>query len=86
MNTHPNYTTLDDIRQRKDELLGDIRKDDREMRTLWNTLFRKPDMLVSSSPSKRLSSLMSTSVGVLDAAILGWKLYRHRPEVVLRFG
>ena len=76
MNIPPNYTTLDDIRQRKDELLGDIRKDDREMRTLWNTLFRKPDMLVSSSPSKRLSILMSTSVGLLDAAILGWKLYR----------
>ncbi len=70
------YTTLADIRQRKEDLLDSIRDDDNQMRTLWGLLFRKPDMLTSSSPTKRLTSLMSTSVGVLDAAILGWKLYR----------
>ena len=70
------YATLADIRQRKEDLLSSIRNDDNQMRTLWGQLFRKPDMLTSTSPTKRLSSLMSTSVGVLDAAIVGWKLYR----------
>ena len=28
------------------------------------------------TPSKRLQRLMSTGIGMFDAALLGWKLYR----------
>ena len=51
--------------------------DDEKIKTLWNSLFKKPDALSkSASTSKRISSLMSMGAGALDGAILAWKLYR----------
>ena len=70
------YKSLEAIQTRKDALLKDIRKDDQQLRLLWGNLFHKPTMLVSASPSRRISGLMSAGAGVLDGAILAWKLYR----------
>ncbi len=71
------YRSLEAIRARKEYILKDIQKDDQHIRTLWASLFHKPDMLVSAkTPSKRINSLMTTGAGVFDAAILAWKLYR----------
>ena len=54
-----------------------IDADDEKIKTLWNSLFKKPDALLkSASTSKRISSLMSMGAGALDGAILAWKLYR----------
>lgn len=38
----PQYTSLNEIQQRKAELLKEIRKDSKEMNTLWHGLFNKP--------------------------------------------
>ncbi|MBR1469787.1 MAG: hypothetical protein IJ605_06745 [Prevotella sp.] len=70
------YRSLDEIRDRKDQLLDQIRKDDRQIKTLWGQLFAKPEPLSALSPSKRISSLMTTGAGVFDGILLGWKLYR----------
>ena len=68
------YRTLSQIRLRKAQLLTDITKESKQISTLWDSVFHKPQK--SSTPTKRFSDLMATGVGVADAVILGWKLYR----------
>lgn len=71
----PVYHNLDEIRLRKAQLLTDIAKDNNRMRKLWNNLFHKGKG-GKQTPSKRFSGLLSTGAGVLDGALLAWKLYR----------
>ena len=70
------YRSLEEIRDRKDLLLQEIRRDDQQIKTLWGELFPKQQPMAALTPSKRISSLMATGAGVLDGILLGWKLYR----------
>ncbi|MBP7856257.1 MAG: hypothetical protein KAZ98_00055 [Prevotella sp.] len=72
------YKTMEEIETRKATILAEIQKDDGKIRAQWHSLFAKPVAAFGkgSTPSKRLSGLMTTGAGVLDAFILGWKLYR----------
>ncbi|GAB6975370.1 hypothetical protein [Prevotella falsenii] len=86
-NNEPAYRTLNEIRLRKAQLLTDITKESKQISTLWDGMFHKPQK--SSAPTKRLSGLMATGVGVADAVILGWKLYRRisgKPSLFGFFG
>lgn len=74
-NNNTTYRSLADLQARKDELLVDIRKDDAQIRSLWSQLFSRSKTNAPSTPSKRINSLLNTGAGVLDAVILGWKLY-----------
>ena len=81
------YRTLSEIRLRKAQLLTDITKESKQISTLWDSMFHKPQK--SSAPTKRISGLMATGVGVADAVILGWKLYRRingKPSLFSFFG
>lgn len=69
-----NYRNLNEIRLRKAQLLTAIAKDNNKMSKLWNDLFHAPKK--AATPTKRLSGILSTGAGILDGAILGWKLYR----------
>lgn len=76
--THPtSFKTIEEIEIRKAMLLADIQKDDSKLRTQWHSLFERPAAAFnkSATPSKRINSIMSTGAGLLDAFILGWKLY-----------
>lgn len=68
------YKSLDDISQRKTELLAKIQKDQAEMGTLWNEMF-KPEKK-SRKKGMNLQSIMNTGIGVLDGALFAWKIYR----------
>ena len=69
--------SLESIRDRKAILLKDIRKDSQMIELQWNSLFHRPEMLKKdASPSKRVNSFINAGAGVLDAALLVWKLYR----------
>jgi hypothetical protein len=72
------YSTIEEIEIRKATLLAEIQKDDGKLRAQWHSLFAKPidAFSKSSTPSKRINGLINTGAGVLDAFILGWKLYR----------
>lgn len=71
------FSSLADIRLRKDLLRKDIVAEDERIKDLWHKLFTRPSALSkSASPSKRLSSMLSMGAGALDGAILAWKLYR----------
>ncbi len=71
------YRSLDDIRLRKETILDGIRDDGEKMQKQWNSLFRKPDALKKNqTPARRVSSFFNMGAGMVDAALLGWKLYR----------
>lgn len=73
----PSYTSLADLRLRKEQLLKDISADDAKIKTLWSSLFTMPEGLsANASPSKRLGSLLSIGASAFDGALLAWKLYR----------
>ncbi|MBP5258966.1 MAG: hypothetical protein K6A98_06725 [Prevotella sp.] len=69
------YKSLSDLRLRKEMLRSELRKDDKKMQKMWNSLFHKPEK-TALTPSSRIAGLMSTGAGILDGLILGWKLYR----------
>ena len=65
------YNNLHDIQVQKE-----IQTDDIKIKALWNELFHSKQSLSSATtPSKRVSQLISTGTGILDGVILGWKLY-----------
>ena len=71
------YTSLNEIRLRKELLRKDIEADDKKIKGLWKSLFVKPDALSkNASAGKRLNSLFSIGAGAFDGALLAWKLYR----------
>lgn len=71
------YSSLNEIRLRKELLRKDIEADDAKIKALWNSLFAKPDALSrKASPSKRMQSLFSIGASAFDGALLAWKLYR----------
>ena len=71
--TLPAYTTLRSIEERKKQLLREIRKDNEKMNKLRHQLFAKPTPVKGG---KRMQTLMTTSVGMLDGILFAWKLYR----------
>lgn len=68
------FKSLDDISQRKAELLEGIRGDAKSMSALWKEMFSPQQKGRKKGVS--LQSVMSTGVGVLDGALFAWKLYR----------
>ncbi len=69
----PEYKSLDDIRLRKAQLHADLIKDGNKIAGLWNELMYKPKD--TNKSAQRFSGVINTGVGMLDALILGWKLY-----------
>lgn len=71
------YSSLTEIRLRKELLQKDIAADDAKIKALWKSLFVKPDVLSKkATPGKRVQSLFSIGAGAFDGALLAWKLYR----------
>ena len=66
-NPNQPITSLEELQARKDLLKEEIQKEDQQIRELWNSLFHKPTML---------ASMLTKGAGIIDGAILGWKLYK----------
>lgn len=64
--------TLEDIAAYKARVKEEIRKDEKRIASQWHSLFDDEER----KNTNRWMSLMNTGMGVLDGAILGWKLYR----------
>lgn len=73
-NTHTIHT-LEEIVMRKNIVLESIHEDDKKIKELWGSLFQSND-LSSKTPAKRITGFFNIGAGVLDGAILAWKLYR----------
>ena len=79
------FSSLDDIRLYKEELLEQIRQDRDVISTKWNDLFHREDP-TPQSKAQKIMKMLSMGTGVLDGAMLGWKLYRKYQEGAFLFG
>lgn len=70
-----NNMTLLTIRARKAELQKDIDKSSDAIKQQWKNLFHSKQ-LPAYSPTQRFLSIASSSAGIIDGALFGWKIYR----------
>ena len=68
------YRTLEEIRQRKDQLLDEMQQDNKQFTTLWNQLFVKSE---NSSRGDYIASIVTNSVTVIDLFLLYRKLRKN---------
>lgn len=71
------YQSLLAIRARKAQLRKQIATSEEEIRTTWNSIFHKKKAPTPKTPTQRLLSMASSSMGIIDGALLGWKLYKR---------
>lgn len=64
--------TLEDIAACKARVKEEIRKDEKRISQQWHSLFDDGER----KNTNKWMSLVNTGMGVVDGAILGWKLYR----------
>lgn len=74
MNT--NITSLESLAEKKSRLREELDKREEKMGKIWNEMFHEKDEEELNSPTQRVMALINTSAGVIDGAILGWKLYK----------
>jgi hypothetical protein len=67
------YRTLDEIRERKDELLDELQQDSTKMSTMWNQVFLKRE---ENSKGDYIASLVSNGVMAFDVFLLIRKLMK----------
>ena len=73
---HTSYKSLEAIRARREELKKEIEKGNKELKSKWDSLFHSKDSLRATTRTQRMLSMANTGAGIIDGAILGWKLYR----------
>ena len=70
----PNYRTLEEIRQRKDELLNQMQVDNKQFSSLWNRVFIKRE---NSTKGDYIAGLVANSVTIIDLFLLYRKLRKN---------
>ena len=68
------YRTLEEIRQRKDELLDQMQADNKQFTTVWNQIFVKRE---NTTKGDYIASLVTNSVTVIDLFLLFRKLRKN---------
>lgn len=68
------YNTLDEIRQRKEELIGAIEQEGEQIGTLWNQLFVKRE---DTSKGEYIAALVANSITAVDAFLLVRKMLKR---------
>jgi hypothetical protein len=67
------YRTLDEIRERKDELLDELRQDNVKMSTMWNQVFLKRE---NNTKTDYIASIVSNGIVAFDTIMLIRKLMK----------
>ncbi|MCM1079619.1 MAG: hypothetical protein NC344_07525 [Bacteroidales bacterium] len=70
------YNNINDIILKKEELRKAIIQKEKEISILWDDTFHPKDNNSFNTPSQRLLKYANTGLGLMDGALLGWKLYR----------
>ena len=79
----PKYRTLEEIRQRKDELLEQMQDDNKQFTAKWNQLFVKRE---DGNKGEYIASLVANSVTVIDLFLLYRKLRKSYGGILGLFG
>ena len=66
--------TLDEIRERKDQLLEDLNADNSEFGKKWHQLFVSKE---SSSKAEFITGLIANSITAIDAFLVVRKLFKN---------
>lgn len=78
MNTD-NSSSLDSLtalKERQQTIKKQLNYSEKRLGTIWNEIFHSPAAKERNSPTLRAMTLITSYAGVIDGAILGWKLYR----------
>ena len=67
------YRTLDEIRERKEELLDELRQDNTKMSTMWNQVFLKRE---NNTKTDYIASIVSNGIVAFDTFMLIRKLMK----------
>ncbi len=67
------YRTLDEIRERKDELLDELRQDNTKMSTMWDQVFLKRE---NNTKTDYIASIVSNGIVAFDTFMLIRKLMK----------
>ncbi len=68
------YRTLDEIRQRKDELLEQLQQDNTRFSTLWNQVFLKRE---ENTKAEFITGLVSNGIVAFDTFLMIRKLMKN---------
>ena len=68
------YHTLEEIRQRKDELLDQMQGDNKQFTAVWNQIFVKRE---NNTKGDYIASLVTNSVTLIDLFLLFRKLRKN---------
>jgi hypothetical protein len=70
-------SSLAELRSRQAEIRSQLKKSENNMSDIWNDMFHKPSPSTLTSPTGKAINFLTNSAGIIDGAILGWKLYRR---------
>jgi hypothetical protein len=84
MDTHPtnNYTTLEEIQVRKEQLSEAMMNDSEKIAALWNSVFKKQE---NSTRGEYIASIVTHSITAIDAFLLVRKLMKNYSNVLSFF-
>ncbi|CCY83172.1 putative uncharacterized protein [Prevotella sp. CAG:1185] len=67
------YNSINEIRERKEAVLAEMRKDNNEIGKRWRSLFQKSQQ---KKKGLTVASVISTGTGLIDGFLFVWKIYR----------
>lgn len=70
------FTSLQTIRDKRAELQKQLEESETEIKGLWDGLFHREEVS-SLSPTQKFLSFATSSAGIIDGVLFGWKLYRR---------
>ena len=79
------FESLADIRAYKEQLHKQIKADEQAMADKWDCLFH-PDEPAPQNRAQKLMRMFNIGSGMIDGALLGWKLYRKYQQGAPLFG
>lgn len=79
------FESLADIRAYKEQLHEQIKADEQSIAKKWDSLFNRNEP-VPQNRAQKLMRMLNLGSGMIDGALLGWKLYRKYQEGAFLFG
>lgn len=70
------YNSLLAIEVKRKQLQKQIEESEKDIHDKWRTLFYESKKSTPATPTERIMKIATNSMGLIDGAILGWKLYR----------
>jgi hypothetical protein len=75
------FRTLEEIRERKEQLLSELQQDNTKFSTLWNQTFVKRE---GSTKGEFVSSFISNSITAIDVFLVVRKLMKNYGSLFVR--